>query len=62
MFVSAVCSTGDLCFYHKNEIIVPMMTLKFDSFADINQFFFSKNNSCFNTCTRGVPVNRGLLL
>ena len=53
MFVSAVCSTGDLCFYHKNAIIVPMITLKFGSFTDIKSVFFLKKNnfkSCFNTC------------
>ena len=35
LFVSVVCPTGDLCVYHKNEIIVPMRTLKFGSFTDI---------------------------
>ena len=35
LFVSAVCSTGDLWFYHKNAVIVPMSTLKFGSFTDI---------------------------
>ena len=35
LFVSAMCSTGDLCFYYKHAIIVPMRTLKFGSFTDI---------------------------
>ena len=45
MFVSAVCFTGDLCFYLKNAIIVPMITLKFGSFTDIKSGFFSKKKT-----------------
>ena len=45
MFVSAVCSTGDLCFYHKNAIIVPMITLKFGIFTDIKSGFFSSKKT-----------------
>ena len=48
--MSAVCSTGDIWFYHKNAIVVPMRTLKFGSFTDSIQLFFSKKNlnSCLN--------------
>ena len=35
MFVSAVCPTEDLWFYHKNAKIVPIRTLKFGRFPDI---------------------------
>ena len=55
-----MCSTGDIWFYHKNAIVVPMRTLKFGSFTDSIQLFFSKKNlnSCLNACILCEPVNK----
>ena len=46
--MSAVCPTGDLWFYHKNAIIVPIRPLNSVVSLVSNQLFFSKKN--FNSC------------